>query len=122
MHSVINPQEAAILSRRWAVAMFPICLAAPVLGMTGPMFAAGSTVVNGAYYYYSHGFYNEQNQEKARKLFFMSLLYLPLLSLVMIADRKSDWKKKKNAGGDCEDDDVNAHELEHGSIVVSETH
>ena len=64
--------------------LFSICLTAvmaiPVVsGNTGAVFGAGAAVLSVAMIYLAVKFYRERTRAAARRLFFYTLIYLPLL-------------------------------------------
>ncbi|KAJ3116090.1 Protoheme IX farnesyltransferase, mitochondrial [Phlyctochytrium bullatum] len=85
MMSVLDPALNGRVSFRHALYLFPICYAAPMIGMTSWIFAIDSSIVNGALAYGAWRFWRSANEKTARELFFLSLIHLPILmALLMI--------------------------------------
>ncbi|KAL1923040.1 uncharacterized protein VTP21DRAFT_9416 [Calcarisporiella thermophila] len=88
MMSVTHPGLNARTSLRYSLLLVPLSLSAPLLGMTTPLFAVDSTVVNGALTFLAYRFWRDSNDKNARQLFFGSLLHLPALLALMMIHKK----------------------------------
>jgi protoheme IX farnesyltransferase len=85
MMSVTNPSLNGRVSLRYALALFPLSAAAPMLGLTTWWFFATSSIVNSLMVVGAWRFWRKPNDKTARELFFMSLIHLPvILALLMI--------------------------------------
>ena len=67
--------------------LLPISLAPFVLQLAGPVYLVGAVVLGGAYLWYAWSFSRDLSVARARRLFFVSILYLPLLLSVMVMDK-----------------------------------
>jgi heme o synthase len=86
---VVNPDgkstaQQAIL---FSVLLIPISLAPFFLHMAGMVYAAGAVVGGLALLWASIAFMASRTNERARRLFLGSITYLPLLWILLIADR-----------------------------------
>ena len=71
----------------YAAALLPLSLAPTLIGMTGPIYFAGALVLTVGFLYLSIKFARTRAVPDARRLFFGSIIYLPLLWILMIAAR-----------------------------------
>lgn len=71
----------------YAAALLPVSLAPTLAGMAGTAYFAGALALTLMFLGLSMGFARTRAVSDARKLFFGSILYLPLLWVLMIADR-----------------------------------
>jgi protoheme IX farnesyltransferase len=71
----------------YAAALLPLSLAPTLLGMTGQVYFAGALVLTLAFAGLSVRFAATRSIPDARLLFFASIIYLPLLWILMIGDR-----------------------------------
>ncbi|KAI8063854.1 protoheme IX farnesyltransferase [Gongronella butleri] len=90
MMSVTDPKLNARVSLRYSLAMLPLSLALPYLGITSPWFALDSTIVNAALIYGAVKFWRKSNEKTARQLFFGSVIHLPLLLGLMMVHKASN--------------------------------
>ncbi|KAI9103007.1 UbiA prenyltransferase family-domain-containing protein [Phlyctochytrium arcticum] len=91
MMAVTDPALNARVSLRHSLALFPLCLLAPQLGLTTWWFALDSSIVNGVMAYGAWKFWRNSTDKTARSLFFQSLVHLPvLMALLMIHKNASD--------------------------------
>ena len=67
--------------------LLPISLSPFVLNLAGPWYLLGAIVFGGAYLWYAWRFSRDLSIPRARQLFFVSILYLPLLLGVMVMDK-----------------------------------
>jgi len=74
-----------------AVAFTWLLLGASLLpwlfGMTGPIYFAGAVILGLCFAGRAHQFWRERSDRRARGLFYASILYLPLLLGLMLADK-----------------------------------
>jgi len=71
----------------YAAALLPLSLAPTLIGMAGPVYFAGALVLTLGFLYLSIKFARSRAVADARRLFFGSIIYLPLLWMLMIAAR-----------------------------------
>jgi protoheme IX farnesyltransferase len=71
----------------YALALLPVSLAPTLVGMTGPIYFAGALVLTLLFIGLALRFAGTRSIPDARRLFFGSIIYLPLLWMLMIADR-----------------------------------
>jgi protoheme IX farnesyltransferase len=71
----------------YAAALLPASLAPAAFGLTGATYFASAFVLSSAFLALSLRFAATRSQQSARMLFFASILYLPILWAVMIADK-----------------------------------
>ncbi len=90
MMSVTNPALSKRVAFRHTVLLFPICLAAPLSGLTMWFFALDSSILNTYFAYLGYKFYRDGDSKSARNLFRFSLLYLPLVVALMICSKYWD--------------------------------
>ncbi len=91
MLPVIDPSGA--LTGRIALvhtfALLPIGVGAWASGFAGPFFLAGSLALGLAFVFFGWRMASQRSLHAARRLFLVSLVYLPLLLGLMVADRGS---------------------------------
>jgi protoheme IX farnesyltransferase len=71
----------------YAAALLPLSLAPTLVGLAGPIYFAGALLLTLAFVALALRFASSRSVPQARQLFFGSILYLPLLWMIMIADR-----------------------------------
>jgi protoheme IX farnesyltransferase len=71
----------------YGAALVPASLAPAALGLTGPVYAAGALVLSLLFLALAIRFAAARTVPSARTLFFGSLVYLPALWALMIANR-----------------------------------
>ena len=76
--------QAAVL---YSMALLPVGVLAALGGMTGWVFAAGSVVLTGGLVALALALAAKKSDAVARRLFLATLIYLPLLLGLMVADR-----------------------------------
>ncbi|KAI9247504.1 UbiA prenyltransferase family-domain-containing protein [Phascolomyces articulosus] len=85
MMAVTDPKLNARVSLRYALAMVPLSLSIPYLGLTSWWFALDSSFANAGLIYGAYRFWKHSNEKTARQLFFGSIIHLPvLMSLLMV--------------------------------------
>ena len=70
------------------LALLPVSLSPYVLGLTGRMYCFGALVLGLTFLWCGMKFARELTPQRARQLFFMSILYLPLLLGLMVLDKQ----------------------------------
>ena len=71
----------------YAAALVPLSLAPTLMRMTGVIYFAGALVLGLAFLYLAFKFAQTRAVSDARRLFFASIVYLPLLWILMIANK-----------------------------------
>ena len=71
----------------YSAALLPLAMGPTLLGMTGAVYFAGAFLLTGGLLALSIRFATARSIATARRLFFGSIIYLPLLWILMIADR-----------------------------------
>jgi protoheme IX farnesyltransferase len=71
----------------YAAALVPLSLAPTAAGMSGIVYLAGAAVMSAAFLALAVRFAWHRTTPDARRLFFGSILYLPLLWILMVANR-----------------------------------
>jgi heme o synthase len=67
--------------------LLPVSLAPFAFGLTGPLYLAGALVLGTAFFWCALQFARHLSVARAKQLFFASILYLPLLLVVMVLDK-----------------------------------
>ncbi|KAI8893146.1 UbiA prenyltransferase family [Globomyces pollinis-pini] len=94
MMSVMDPALNSRVSLRYALAMFPISAACYFTDITTIWFVLDSSIVNAYMSYYAFAFWKNSNDSNARKLFFSSLVHLPVF-LILLMIHKSEVEETK---------------------------
>jgi protoheme IX farnesyltransferase len=71
----------------YTAALLPIAMAPTLMGMSGKIYFVGAFALTAAFLMLSIAFARTRGISDARKLFFGSILYLPVLWILMIVDR-----------------------------------
>ena len=89
MLPVVEPdgRSTARQAIAYAAALLPVAMAPTLLGMTGAVYFAAAFVLTTGLLVLAVRFGVDRSTASARRLFFGSIIYLPLLWIVMIADR-----------------------------------
>lgn len=74
----------------YAWVLLPLGLLMALAGLAGVWFAAGSLVLGGAWLWQGIRCYRDRTRLNARRVFLGSVMYLPLLLALMVADRGED--------------------------------
>jgi protoheme IX farnesyltransferase len=94
MLCVSAPKLNALVSLRHAVLLFPICALLPLSGSVDWWFAATSAVPNAIFLKEAYAFWKKTDEVRARKLFWVSLWWLPVvLGLMMTHKKVKDWRE-----------------------------
>ncbi|HWK09570.1 MAG TPA: heme o synthase [Vicinamibacterales bacterium] len=89
MLPVIEPDghSTARQSLIYAMALLPLSLAPTLLGLAGNVYFAGALVLGAGFAYLTYRFVRTRAVRDARIVFFGSIIYLPLVWILMIADK-----------------------------------
>ncbi|XP_015171674.1 PREDICTED: protoheme IX farnesyltransferase, mitochondrial isoform X1 [Polistes dominula] len=88
MMSVTNPNLCRKTALRYTAALMGLSYLAPVLDVTNWYFAAMSTPLNSYFLYLAWKFYQNSDSASSRKLFRFSLVYLPVLMILLLVNKK----------------------------------
>ncbi len=89
MLPAIDPtgRVTSLLALTYIVPLLPLCLFLVLLGLAGPIFLAGSLVLGTAFLLLAVRLWRDRDPRHARRLFLGSIVYLPLLLILLLADR-----------------------------------
>jgi len=89
MLPVIEPdgRSTARQAMVYATALLPLSLAPTLLGLTGNVYFAGALLLGVVFIYLTYRFVRTRDVRDARTVFFGSIIYLPLVWILMIADK-----------------------------------
>ena len=93
MMSVTDPKLTTRVSLRYALSLFPITWGCAWLGMTDMYFLIDSGVANGILTLLAIEFWRKPGEKTARRLFFASLLHLPILLGLLIVHKQNPERK-----------------------------
>jgi protoheme IX farnesyltransferase len=85
-HPALNKRVAL----RYSLVMLPLSACFPYLGMTSWWFALDSSLATGIMSFYAYRYYSTGKDNAARKLFFFSLLHLPIFFALMMIHKKPE--------------------------------
>lgn len=71
----------------WSLALIPVSLATTILGLTGLLYTIGALVLGAWFAIASFRFLTRRTDRAARELFLASIIYLPVLCLLMALDK-----------------------------------
>jgi protoheme IX farnesyltransferase len=71
----------------YAAALWPVSILPAVIGLAGAVYCVVATLLGLGFVALGGAFARERSSATARRLFFFSILYLPLLLLVLVIDR-----------------------------------
>jgi protoheme IX farnesyltransferase len=71
----------------YAFALLVVSLAPSLVGLTGDVYLAGAIVLGMALLLFSGSVLRRRTDRDARRLFFASVIYLPLLLVLMVVDK-----------------------------------
>ena len=71
----------------YAAALVPLSLAPTAMHMSGDLYLAGALALGVVFAWLTFAFARSRSMRDARRLFFASIVYLPLLWILMIADK-----------------------------------
>ncbi|XP_017153818.1 protoheme IX farnesyltransferase, mitochondrial [Drosophila miranda] len=96
MMAVTNPSLCRRTALRYSLVIAGLSLMAPVLDVTNYWFALETIPLNAYFAYLAYKFNKKSDSKSSRSLFRFSLLHLPALMLLFLANKK-EWYFKKNA-------------------------
>jgi len=70
-----------------ALALIPLSLGPSLLGYAGPIYFMGALLLSSSYLYYGSKLAAHKSNSTARHLLFASIIYLPLLFVLMMLDK-----------------------------------
>jgi protoheme IX farnesyltransferase len=70
-----------------ALGLLPVSLCPFLFRLAGPTYLAGAVLLSTAFIWFALGFSRHLTVPRARQLFYVSILYLPLLLVVMVCDK-----------------------------------
>ncbi len=73
----------------YAAAMIPVSLLPTALGLAGPRYLAAALLLGAMVLWLAFGFAATRSHASARRLFFATIIYLPLLWIVLVLDHAS---------------------------------
>ena len=112
MMAVSDPNLCRRVALRHCLALIPVCVMAPLFGVTTWWFVVDSSVVNAWFAWLGWRFYKRADNRSARRLFQFSLLHLPLIMALMLINKKH-WGGQKE-----EEEDSNVeNEFSSGTVV-----
>lgn len=82
-----NGQMTCLVILLYCFALIPVGASSTLAGITGFYSLIGSVLAGGYFLYLGFKLYGNRSRENARTVFFASLIYLPLVMGLMIADR-----------------------------------
>ncbi|KAK4056371.1 Protoheme IX farnesyltransferase, mitochondrial [Microbotryomycetes sp. JL221] len=91
MLAAIDPRQNSLVALRYSIAMVPLCLAFPWLGLTNMVFAWLSLVPNGLMTVAAWRFWKQRNDRTAKVLFWVSLVQLPVVLIMAMLCKKGLW-------------------------------
>eukprot|EP01135_Chromosphaera_perkinsii_P000679 Nk52_evm7s148 gene=Nk52_evmTU7s148 len=94
MMAVVNPALNGRVALRYSLLMIPCCTLAPFIGLTDWWFALDSFAANAAMSLLAWRFYRDSNQKTARKLFFASIIHLPIVCSLLMLHKNKDGEEK----------------------------
>ncbi|KAL1411619.1 ATP-binding cassette permease mdl1 [Vanrija albida] len=104
MLSVLSPRLNALVSLRHTALLVPICaVLAPLSGSVDWSFALTSALPNAVFFKAAWDFYKRTNETTAKRVFFVSLWYLPAVLVLMLVHknlygwlrRELDWENSE---------------------------
>jgi heme O synthase-like polyprenyltransferase len=72
-----------------SLCLIPLALFLTIVGATGLIFAIAGTILGGFMTMKAIVFWRKRDDASARRLFFASIIYLPLILIVMLLDRET---------------------------------
>ncbi len=80
-------RSTALQVVNYAAALLPVSLLPSVVGLSGRVYLAGALVLGAGVLALAVRFAQHRTPQRARQLFFLSLIYLPVLWVLMLANR-----------------------------------
>jgi protoheme IX farnesyltransferase len=122
MLSVLSPRLNALVSLRHALILVPVCaVMAPLAGCVDWSFALTSAVPNAYFVKSAWDFYRRTNEATAKRVFFVSLWYLPaVLGLMLLHKNFGKWFKAEQEWEHSEEGqaEILAVEKARGRVLV----
>ncbi len=72
----------------FAIMLLPVSLAPFFFGLSGPIFLAGASLLGLWFLWASVQTARDMTKKKAKRLLLVSVIYLPLLFILMVADKR----------------------------------
>lgn len=85
-------QQTARIAVLWAFLMLPATLSIVWLHLAGYVYGVVSVLAGLWVIWLAFKFLNDKKDQSSRKLFFVSITYLPIILLVMVLDKPSYWR------------------------------
>ncbi|KAI9501734.1 Protoheme IX farnesyltransferase, mitochondrial [Coemansia spiralis] len=95
MMSVARPRLNARVALRYSLLMFPLSALLPIIGLTDPWFVVDSSVVNAYMAVCALGFWRHPDTKHSRRLFFSSLVHLPVLLMLIMGHKLINDREKR---------------------------
>jgi len=114
MLSVLSPRLNALVSLRHALLLVPICaVMAPLSGCVDWTFALTSAIPNAMFVKEAWKFFRTTNEANAKRVFFVSLWYLPVVLGLMLAHKNiGGWIRKELNWEESDEGKEMIHEIE----------
>lgn len=114
MLSVLSPKLNALVSLRHALILVPICaIMAPLSGCVDWSFALTSAVPNAFFVKEAYAFWKRTNEFNAKRVFFVSLWYLPVvLGLMLMHKNLGSWLSEELAWEQSDEGKREIHDIE----------
>jgi protoheme IX farnesyltransferase len=89
MLPIVDPQgrRTGHQAVSYTLALLGVSLCPFLFNLTGPLYLAGALILGLAFVWFAIQFSRQRTDARARQLFYASLLYLPLLLVVMVVDK-----------------------------------
>jgi protoheme IX farnesyltransferase len=94
MMAVIAPRLNSRVALRYSLWMLPLCWCISMVELTSPWFALDSSIVNLVLIESAYRFHKTCNDPTAKKLFFVSLLHLPIILTLLLIHKKQEEPSK----------------------------
>lgn len=94
MSSVVRPQLCKAVALRHSAGLVFLCVAAPFADLTTWTFVVDSLPLNLYMTYLAWNFYRKGDSNSSRKLFRFTLVYIPMLMVLMFVSKKGTREKE----------------------------
>ncbi|KAK4051550.1 Protoheme IX farnesyltransferase, mitochondrial [Microbotryomycetes sp. JL201] len=91
MLAAVDPRKNALVALRYTLAMIPLCLSFPYLGLTNAIFPFLSLVPNGLMTVAAWKFWTHRSDRTAKVLFWASLVQLPVVLIMAMLCKNGLW-------------------------------
>ena len=88
MMCVLTPRLNSRVALRYSLYMVPLCLCTSMVGLTSYWFIFDSSLINLILIRYAYQFHRNCDNSTAKKLFFMSLIHLPILLTLLLVHKR----------------------------------